>query len=658
MKKIFKLHSGFTIAELLISMLVVMVVAAAMVPIIGPKKLSVPKINKQHGIFECYYRVGSDGTTKLYQYHANNRGNNDAEAKQISGDHCTFVVPTADRYEIYAIGAGSNGYRGPENIGYDIRVDDESFHGFIPIDRFTEYIASDMSAYTLEKGILGLGTGETSLAHVMKKALNEWAQKRRNEGQDLYFAFRNIYAPLGEGGRGVSVYRRSSLEECNKLCTNVDENVDCPGPYKPEEYWSFNSNPYDKYYLTGLTQAYNPPNVNDRQCFLYVHAPGGNSAPGLKISGTVLVPVDGVSASTGGFDFQLDDYETKIMTSISGGKTGEIDLIKTTGSGDSIDASASGNPITEGTDQSVSAPWQSFADPRKVHNDQGIIKIKSGNTIRPLTKDDAVIDHNYVNPGIQGGPTLGNGGLSEPNPAKIGRIDNYTNNAFEWRYTRPIITYQYGRAGEPGEIKVMSYSNLNGTLYLYPGKNNGNSATNTVVSRLANQEDKTGYIVSAKSKTDQASNSSFEEILKPEDMPNPTQEMMNFAIANNSIFNVYISKINGSGFKGGLYGCDTRGDCPGFAGSGAYPYVDIAQFTNYLKLIDNQDLIDNGTYSVGRSYTKNSALATKTCRDNGVVKSTGTTKSYVDAFGITRDYDVKYCEPTSVRGDGGIVIIW
>ena len=113
-----KLHSGFTVAELLLSMLVVMVVAASLVPIIGPKKVKIPNIRKSHGIFECYY----DAAGNLLQYHANNQGLKDAVPSTPEGstDRCIFRVPAADRYEIYAIGAGADGYLNAGDLGYTI----------------------------------------------------------------------------------------------------------------------------------------------------------------------------------------------------------------------------------------------------------------------------------------------------------------------------------------------------------------------------------------------------------------------------------------------------------------------------------------------------------------------------------------------------------
>ena len=84
---------GFTMAELLVSLFIVMVIATAMAPIVGPKKTTPNKQRIAHGVFECFY--DDDGT--LYAFRSDSSGSN--QWKPNNGV-CEFAPPKANSYVV------------------------------------------------------------------------------------------------------------------------------------------------------------------------------------------------------------------------------------------------------------------------------------------------------------------------------------------------------------------------------------------------------------------------------------------------------------------------------------------------------------------------------------------------------------------------------
>ena len=46
---------GFTLAEILITLLVMTIISAALVPLMYPSKVKVEKVITAHGLIECFY---------------------------------------------------------------------------------------------------------------------------------------------------------------------------------------------------------------------------------------------------------------------------------------------------------------------------------------------------------------------------------------------------------------------------------------------------------------------------------------------------------------------------------------------------------------------------------------------------------------------------
>ena len=627
-KNIKNLHSGFTISELLLSMLVVMIVAAAMVPIIGPKKIKVPNISKSHGIFECYYTQSG----QLLQYQANNRGLKDGQLRVSPyADHCVFQVPAADKYEIFAIGAGSDGYRDPSGVGYDITEDSFTKSGYLRLSNFQEDIArAGQYAGELQ--------GINNLPGELRKLLNEWADRRRAAGADLYTAFSGLKSPLGAGGSGLAKWKLAGghLESgvnCQSACDNGS--ISCRGPWG--ENWREGQS------TTATTEA-----LAHDMCYFYVHAKGGKSAKGrvMNPGDVLLFPVDGDARSS--FSIAFDTTRSYIQTKT---RNGEAYLdIKAKQPGKDAYYNSSTMQLTDGGNPTENTPSDA------VRNNTGVARILHGASNRALSLNDIPYDDNHRNAGSQYGIQQGNGLKKPGDPAKAGQA-NYRNAAFEWTYSALGVNYSYGSAGEPGDIHQMTYNNLHGNLYLFPGTSSGGVAVDTVVSKSDNRDDVTGHVLTAASKVDPGTSSTASLMLTRSIMPTPHGEIIDAATADNSRFAYYISKINTSGFRGGLYRCNEAGVCPGYAGSGAYPFITVANGTNILKVTDRQTLYNNGSYSKPFAIVREADEA-PTCPFGEVYTKYGT-KYYTDMNGVLHSYTDSYCVATNdQRRDGAVVIVW
>ena len=73
-------YKGFSLAEILITLVILGFVGALGVPIIGQQKLKKPNIFAKHGLFECYYDV--DG--QLKQHFVNNTDHKRDEYKVVN----------------------------------------------------------------------------------------------------------------------------------------------------------------------------------------------------------------------------------------------------------------------------------------------------------------------------------------------------------------------------------------------------------------------------------------------------------------------------------------------------------------------------------------------------------------------------------------------
>lgn len=190
---------GFTLAEILITLVIIGFIASLGIPMLGQQKMKKPnQVKMRHGTFECYY--GQDGV--LHSYYADSDENpNGVEDAHLSGGSCQFTPPSDSNIMIYAIGAGGTGAKDLSGIPYYV------------------YKPFETSGY------VSTGTGfQVSLTEVCEE--HKWVCDNWNKQWDLgatqveYF----IQSPLGSGGVGRTDRRLKDFdddkkeEECRKEC--------------------------------------------------------------------------------------------------------------------------------------------------------------------------------------------------------------------------------------------------------------------------------------------------------------------------------------------------------------------------------------------------------------------------------------------------------
>ena len=97
----FFFKKGFTLAEVILVIVIMMSVLLGSVALVGPKKLKRPvKPFKPHGTFECYW----DGNN-LMSYYTDNSGVT-LGPEIVNSEYCEFNPPEADYFNLQVIGAG------------------------------------------------------------------------------------------------------------------------------------------------------------------------------------------------------------------------------------------------------------------------------------------------------------------------------------------------------------------------------------------------------------------------------------------------------------------------------------------------------------------------------------------------------------------------
>lgn len=619
---------GFTIAELLISMLIVMLIAAAMVPVIGPKKLKRPFYKQYHGVAECYYK---EGDSKIQYYSADNKGF--VETRREQGEYCEFDVPKADRYDIYAIGAGSDGsWAYPSSNPLPISLitlteDDIIVNGdsnsvesdFGKFDRFEINFKNAPLSLDENGNILGIGKPPASFFNELKDAFDGWAEQLQGKNSDLYFKLENIYSPTHGGGAASSkLFRRGSNEIYEDLCTD--------------------------------------PNNNENLCkepsnFEYKHAAGGNSGyKTVLIDYPTLVPIDGSSIITDmnkGYDTTSLHFEM----SYKGGGKNKLILSSAQKGPDGYWEKDSNNvwkSVTPTDIPNASSASVEYDAQRCIKYNKECLTAGKIHAIRNGKEKSTQGDKE----GIMSFPDEGS---SEPIP-ESGNIV-YNKKPFHWSYSSVgMANYKYGLPGKPGEVRSAVYPQLKvDKLYLFPGKT---YFTNTYVSLGTDTSIKSNILIEAKSMP----NEGYKWVdYGPVPIgPYPPQDVLKATTVDNSSLMPYISKLNTYaqyGIKKGLYNCDQQEiGCPGFGSSGIYPLIVVPtdqsnEFKNkyLLNLHDNQGLEKND-YSVGYGGTPPKEEDVYRSNGSGEIKChDGSTP-----LGVTNK---KYCQKHFGNG-GAVIILW
>jgi len=214
-----KMISGFTIAELLISMLISAVLIAALVPVVGVKKVKYPAERLQHGIAECYYQGNS-----LRYYYQDNTNPEKNRNEVVNSDHCTFTVPATARYvQVFVIGHGGKAV---------------SSDAFYTMNLGNKYEGDIHVNGLFQQHIERANSQVRGLADIIRASLNDWANVSGLTGEF------NVVSPIGAGGPGMCHAQiLTTNDPCLLKCGNGDfpSNPGCPGPLEntsPPYYWA------------------------------------------------------------------------------------------------------------------------------------------------------------------------------------------------------------------------------------------------------------------------------------------------------------------------------------------------------------------------------------------------------------------------------------
>lgn len=218
---------GFTIAEILIAMIVLGLLGALTVPMLGQQKdkTRLLKHNKNHGTVECYY--DTDGN--LHQFQSDNKENKEGTDTIVAGDACYFTMPNVNVVIVEAIGAGGDG-------GY-------------PASGGPHYIYDDSLSITGK-----ISVDENFRADIESEETPEWVRKEWNDQwkDPTKFVEYYIYSALGGGGYDV----------CEPRAVNIDETTCAP---------------------CAIGTAYNNYSICPQECSNVVMANGGNGANGVRV---------------------------------------------------------------------------------------------------------------------------------------------------------------------------------------------------------------------------------------------------------------------------------------------------------------------------------------------------------------------------------------
>lgn len=189
---------GFTLSEILITLVIIGFIGALGVPMMEQNKLKKPiEVISRHGTMECFWQNGT-----LMQFSSNNTENKDGELVASADGACYFTAPTANLFVLQAVGAGGGGAVGMTGApSYKNATHEVS--GSIPTDT----------------GFLAAINDTKKVPDWVRK---EWNKQWTNDSQWIEYT---IESPIGSAGKGYCEPRRVDWQEgtgyndCSDWCT-------------------------------------------------------------------------------------------------------------------------------------------------------------------------------------------------------------------------------------------------------------------------------------------------------------------------------------------------------------------------------------------------------------------------------------------------------
>lgn len=613
-----KFESGFSLAEMLISMTIAMVIAVALVPVVGMKKVRVPINNMNHGIAECYY----DTSGKLHYFYATS--DREVQPHDIvieEGDTCTFKAPRAHYFEVITVGAGGNGSEVEPALYKKNSTQDTQDSGYININE------------NFQNDIAKADDRSFGLANKIRLALDNWAEQSPNEVVAQY----SLRSPLGKSGASVctpyvlgnGVQDQNSWGNCPQLCPENDSAAgrigSCPGPGKRADggFWYDLASARDEIKSAG-------------NCWVYLHGRGSDSQAGRQSpdDSPITIPINSTSKIS-----IVQNYTKAMVSVVNTNKQNNNSITYSVELGHSADGvkPTLKNDPTSGFHKYV-VPIALNPDPSCTQNNL------------PEACNLLPVDKHYKNVAPAGGKENDvNSGCSEnTSPATMGKVE-YKENAYKWNYVKgKYYTKQYD-AGTRGDINSMVYENMTGNFTMHPAR------SNVVVDGEPEDANKS-YILFGTDKKALLSKSGangkyfihHELSINKSDLPiiKNVYDRVNPQNRDDEKYAAMLAKINGAGFKGGLFDCQDD-LCPGFAGWSPYIYLPELSSDYNLTLTNLQTGSSYTEY--GEGYTPSNVQAT--CRDGSQPESPKSLDDKMIKIGICRG-------GRSEANPGAVIIIW
>jgi len=290
------MKTGFSLAEILITLVILGFVGALGVPMLGAQKLKKPQsVKAKHGTMECFWE-----NDRLMQYTANNTENKNGELKDVTAEGaCYITVPTANLYVIQAVGAGGMGAAGMSGPPH-YRPATKDVNGSIPTD--TNFL-----------------TSISDTKNVPDWVRKEWNEQWKYNERGVQYTLRS---PVGAGGNGACDKRRKDTtngvyNDCSDLCTTGLEYL-CPDRCTITLDAEGGKSGMGAEYIVSIPLKYSPDGQKDSVSYTYNYQEtklevGGNSVilPSSKAGqdGRVNYPYDGMKKdgeNAPSFDFYKD----------------------------------------------------------------------------------------------------------------------------------------------------------------------------------------------------------------------------------------------------------------------------------------------------------------------------------------------------------------
>ncbi len=192
---------GFTLSEILITLVILGFIGALGVPMLGQQKVKKPlEVKSKHGTIECMWL---DGQVKAWVSDNEENTAGHFDDALTDGTACYFTVPTANIYVLQAVGAGGTGADGmsgrPSYFSTTV-----SQSGDIPTDQ----------------GFYAAITDESVPSWVREYWDRQWTSPSK------YVKY-TLESPIGSSGSAVCEPRVAAIDECVKMCA-LDPVERCP----------------------------------------------------------------------------------------------------------------------------------------------------------------------------------------------------------------------------------------------------------------------------------------------------------------------------------------------------------------------------------------------------------------------------------------------